>query len=92
MIKSAFDRPSLFTACEDGLIRLFDSDSNKLVTTFKGHTDSVNSISLSKNGYNFVSGGHDGKVILWDYRKGTKICDFENAHYKKYDEVVHDVQ
>jgi len=62
-LKSSFDKALLYGACDDGIIRIFDSDSNKVVNTFKGHTDSVSSISLSNNGFNFVSAGHDSKLI-----------------------------
>ena len=89
-LKSSFDKALLYGACDDGIIRIFDSDSNKVVNTFKGHTDSVSSISLSNNGFNFVSAGHDSKLILWDVRQTKQICQLENTHWKKYDEVIFD--
>lgn len=90
-IKAAFDSSIIYGACDDGVIRSFDSDSNQIAMNFVGHSDSVSSISLSKNGYNFVSCGHDGKIILWDCRKSNRVCELAGSHYNKYDECIYDV-
>ena len=90
-IKAAFDKPAILCACEDGVVRQFDCDGNKLVNNFTGHTDSICGLSMSRNGNNFVTGGHDGKICLWDLRKAQLVCQLDQCHYKKYDEVIHSV-
>jgi WD40 repeat protein len=44
---------------------LLDRWTQNMLFAFIGHKDSVNAISLSKDGKNLVSGGSDGTVRLW---------------------------
>ncbi len=46
-------------------MRLWDTDSGKLLHTFSGHTDPVNAIAFSRDGKQILSGSRDNTVRLW---------------------------
>ena len=49
-------------------------DSDELLRTLEnGHSSYVNSICITKNGENMISGGYDNLVIVWDLKKGEVI-------------------
>jgi len=52
---------------EDGVLREWDYKSSQLIRTHeRKHDGSVNCVSVAKEKKLFVSGGADGKVLLWD--------------------------
>ncbi|MFZ1321465.1 MAG: WD40 repeat domain-containing protein [Ignavibacteria bacterium] len=50
----------------------FAQDTRKL----SAHDDNINSIAFSNDARNFVSGGSDGKVIVWNAESGSKVNTF----------------
>lgn len=71
--------PVLFTASEDGTIKMWNLESQKKeekhgaasdgiepVYTFRGHLGPVICLDLSPTGDNLFSGGHDGVVCCWN--------------------------
>lgn len=54
----------------DYALRLWDLSNGHCLRTFEGHTDTVNSVSISTNGRLAVSGGKDGRLRLWDLASG----------------------
>ena len=42
-------------------------------TQFQKHKDNVSAVAASKDGQVIVSGGWDGKVIVWDIRTGAAL-------------------
>ena len=78
----------LVAGTEDSKIRFFDLNSNKLINSVIGHSDSVTSLrSLAIQGQPnlIVSGGHDGSVRVWDIRNFQLLHDM-SVHRRKYDE------
>jgi len=57
------------TGNEDKEIKFFDIWTSEFVNGYVGHTDSVSSLALSSNGYQLLSGGHDGSIRCWDIWK-----------------------
>lgn len=67
------DEKLVATGARDNLVRLFDAQTGTLRTTLAGHgqgtiflPSAVYSLSFSPDGQWLVSGGHDGKVVVWD--------------------------
>uniref|UniRef100_A0A6U6B6P7 Lissencephaly-1 homolog n=1 Tax=Guillardia theta TaxID=55529 RepID=A0A6U6B6P7_GUITH len=55
----------VITCSEDASIKLWDLDSGRLSSTLKGHTASVNDVSLNSDGTVLASGSSDLSVKLW---------------------------
>jgi intraflagellar transport protein 122 len=48
-------------------ILVYNSNEGELVTTLKGHKDTVYCLAFSSDGKRFVSGGADKTVIIWKH-------------------------
>lgn len=60
------------TACDDGMVRLFDIKSGFQLHSMRGHTKDVLSVRFSNDGKYIVSSGGD-EHILWETATGKKI-------------------
>ena len=59
----------LYAASGDGLISEWAIDNIytiKLLRTFSGHTNRINSMAIHPNGRMIVSGGNDSKIFYWN--------------------------
>ena len=65
------------TAGDDGLIRVWDALSFKLVRVLRGHTGEVYSIDYWSDGTLLASAGWDGKVKVWDVNSGSESFTFD---------------
>lgn len=54
-------------------ILLFDAKSGKFLSTLKGHTNAVNTVSFSSDGTMLASASNDGTVRLWDTRTNRHV-------------------
>ncbi|KIJ37465.1 hypothetical protein M422DRAFT_178030 [Sphaerobolus stellatus SS14] len=50
----------------DGSVRLWDSNTRSVVTTFNGHTKAITTLAFDEAGARLASGSQDTTVILWD--------------------------
>lgn len=55
-----------------GLIKTFDTRTNRELTSFVAHGQSGIRIDWSRDGKHFATTGNDGKVMLWDAATGEK--------------------
>ena len=65
------DLERLATGCEDGALRVFDEQGQR-VETFHGHRGQVNALSWNRRSadqWNIASAGADGTVRLWRLSK-----------------------
>lgn len=71
---SAFspDHRLLITACEDGVVRLWDASDGYLLRTQQAH-DFVMSVSFDATGQRFVTCGKDGFAKVWRTSDGDQI-------------------
>ena len=82
-----FNNELFVTGHEDNHIKFFDINSNKIITDFVAHTDSVNDLCKGFNEYQLLTCSQDGSVRSWDLRGGKNKLIFDiPAHRKKYDE------
>lgn len=57
----------------------------QLRNTFVGHSAQINAIAMAPKGNLMASGGHDGKVLLWQIADGTHVKTI------KFDSPVNDI-
>ncbi|KAF2263934.1 striatin Pro11 [Lojkania enalia] len=64
---------------EDQFIRFYDANSGQCTYSMIAHPSAISSLSLSKDGREAVSAGHDGSIRFWSMDK--RICTQEaTAH------------
>ena len=54
------------SAGEDSTVKVWDSNTGKLIHSFRGHTGLVNSLAFTLDGQRLVTGSRDGKLKFWD--------------------------
>ena len=77
----------LVTSSGDATLQVWNVETGKSITSFRGHSQDVSSFSLALDGNTIVSGGSDRLCKLWDVRTGecahtffgveddiTKVC------------------
>ena len=77
------DARTVLTASGDNTICKWDTESGKMVMSFRGHSADVLSISTNpKNVFVFISGSCDFSAKLWDIREKNGKCvqNFERCH------------
>lgn len=64
------DGSKAVTACEDGIIRLWNTNTGKLIRTYVAHTKTVNYAIFSPNDGKIVSASDDKNIMIWDVNDG----------------------
>lgn len=57
----------------DRCLEVWDTETQKIVTKFAGHSQAINSLAFSMDGSTLVSGSPYGPVILWDVVTGRQL-------------------
>ncbi|KAH7086342.1 WD40-repeat-containing domain protein [Paraphoma chrysanthemicola] len=57
----------------DGIVVIFDIETNGVARKLRGHTRQVQSLSWSVNDRYLLSAGQDWKVVLWDLKDGSRV-------------------
>jgi len=73
---------------------MWDISERTQIHEFTGHTDAVESISFSDNGYLVATGSRDGTCKIWDLRKLScretlPICEGETVNAVSFDHSGH---
>jgi len=63
----------LVSAGCDTIVKLWDMEKAKSVSTFAGHTKQVNDVHCDANQVLVVSSSDDGSIKLWDVRSGKNF-------------------
>lgn len=56
-----------------------DRNTGEDIITYRGHSDSVNYITVSPDGKTFISGSDDCSIKLWDFKTGACLATFDGA-------------
>lgn len=70
----------LFTACDDGLIKVFDVREPGHVGTMSGHASWVLSVACRPDGSQLATGSSDKTLKVWDLR--TRKCLHTSTTHK----------
>jgi WD40 repeat protein len=75
------DRQKIFCADRSSKITVYNP-FGKVITTYEGHTDEVNSLAVARNNRYLISGSSDKTVRVWDIVKGKEVMLFEGHGWK----------
>lgn len=64
---------------DDGIVYVWNN-RGRLLSKFRGHQDSVHSLTFSGDGDRIISGSDDLTVRVWDYQKNPTEIVIEAAH------------
>jgi WD40 repeat protein len=67
------DGSRIASGSDDGLVKVWDSQSRAEVLTLPGHTAGVTVVAFSSDGDRLASGSADGNVRVWDLVRGEKV-------------------
>jgi len=82
MVGWSLDDAYVITAVNDFSIKVWESNSARLKYILKAHEDEVYVIETHPTDPRiFLSGGHDGKIFIWDLQQGKHIKMFDNTIY-----------
>ena len=80
------DGTRLVTIGRGHAFELQDAATGRVIRTFEGHMDAVNSVAFSSDGALILSGSKDKTLKLWDAASGRLVRTFE-GHEAAIDEV-----
>jgi guanine nucleotide-binding protein subunit beta-2-like 1 protein len=65
--------PLIVTAGWDRTVKLWRRDNLQLKANLIGHTNCVNTVTLSPDGHFCASGGKDNQAMIWDIQEGKQL-------------------
>jgi WD40 repeat protein len=71
------DGSKIVSGSDDSIVRVWDSNTSKVIQELKGHTDRARSVAFSPNGSRIVSGSHDHTARVWDAESGIQLRTLE---------------
>lgn len=74
-------------ACQDGFIRIIETEYFNEIKTINAHKDGVTSILFHRNESILISGGKDALIKVWDWNKESLIETIIAHNYAVYDLV-----
>jgi WD40 repeat protein/serine/threonine protein kinase len=57
------------TGCDDGLVKIWDAGTRRVVRVFRGHLSAVRSLAWRPDGKRIVSASLDGTLKIWDLER-----------------------
>lgn len=66
------DSRLMFTAHDDGKVRVWDLDAGAISRQLSAHRGAVLALDVAADGRSLVSGGRDGTAIIWDVASGRR--------------------
>jgi WD40 repeat protein/tRNA A-37 threonylcarbamoyl transferase component Bud32 len=70
------DGQQVVSGHSDGVLKVWDLATGKVILNFKGHTGVVRSVAFNPSGKHLVSGSKDGTLKVWDAESGEEILAF----------------
>jgi WD40 repeat protein len=81
------DSRRLASGHDDHKVRLWDSQSGKLLRVFTGHHDEICAIAFSNDGRFLATASEDRTVLIWDTRTGDQAGKLE-GHTDRVDDLA----
>lgn len=82
----AFNHESkyLVSGNSDGVLKIWDLFSGKVIQALKGHDTAIEKIAISPDGEKAVSVSSDGLLCLWNIQKGELLAKFATYDNKEW--------
>ena len=58
-------------------IKVWDLMTGEQINTFKGHSNSVDSVAISPDAQTLVSGSSDKTIKVWNFQTGQLLCSLK---------------
>ncbi len=78
------DLPLAALGGADGTVMLLNTETKEIDKTFEGHESFVYAVTFSVDGHYLISGGIDGKIIVWDIANGTQKYELSQFDYTDF--------
>jgi WD40 repeat protein len=72
------DGQRIATGSDDGTVRVWDSETGKILHEAKEHAKAIRNLAALSKGSEFVSAASDGTAALWDGQTGKRVREFRN--------------
>ncbi len=82
------DNRYIVSSSADNMIKLWNVESDECLSTFKNHTNTVNSVCFSIDGRSLVSSSFDETVVLHDLRDVLNFDSFDHGHSWCYSTAI----
>jgi hypothetical protein len=69
----------LYLGCDDGSVRVLDTESGRVVAVLHGHGAAVDCVAASPDGRHLASGSNDRRIRIWDLDTGEPVLTL-NGH------------
>ena len=69
------DGKLLATGTEDGIVRIWDAATGRLVRELVGHSQQIRSVSFSPDGRRLLTGGLASSARIWSVETGTELAN-----------------
>jgi hypothetical protein len=63
----------LYVGCDDGSVRVLDTESGRVVSVLHGHGAGVDCVAASPDGRHLASGSSDRRIRIWDLDTGKPV-------------------
>lgn len=70
------DGKQILTGGEDHKVRVWQTETGRLVRTLEGHSGTIRSVAVSADGARIVSGSEDTMIKIWNANNGDLIATF----------------
>jgi WD40 repeat protein len=80
------DGKTLASGSHDATIKIWNVSTGELITTLKGHSNSVNSVAFSPDSKIVASGSHDKTVKIWNVSRAELFTT--KRHFNSVNSVV----
>lgn len=74
------DGSKAVTSCEDGIVRLWNTNTGRITRSYLAHTNAVNYAIFSPDDSKIVSSSNDTNIILWDVNDGLTPLHIIREH------------
>ena len=72
-----YDNSKIVSGSYDGIIKVWDLNTGKLLNTLKGHSDMVGSLAVTPDNNEIVSASSDSTIRVWDVNTGKCYSRYE---------------